>query len=108
MDDEEPDLQEWVTYRKKKIDKKMLGDKYKLVKKLDFSSEEYEMAKKIVKTQEDISKQLVSQFEEFLLFFNIEADIEIHNGHLMAKVTEFADNVYLVRDGRIIDELHRK
>ena len=56
MDDEEPDLQEWVTYRKKKIDKKMLGDKYKLVKKLDFSSEEYEMAKKIVKTQEDISK----------------------------------------------------
>ena len=32
MDDEEPDLQEWVTYRKKKIDKKMLGDKYKLVK----------------------------------------------------------------------------
>lgn len=50
----------------------------------------------------------MSQFEEFLLFFNIEADIEIHNGHLMAKVTEFADNVYLVRDGQIIDELHRK
>ena len=35
---------------------------------------------------------MVKIFENFLQFFSVEADIEIHNGQITGKVTEYANN----------------
>ena len=71
----------------------MRGDKIKLMDEMNFEDKNaYNSAKSSMRVQEEISKELVKVFENFLQFFSIEADIEIHNGQIIGKVTQYANN----------------
>ena len=79
MEQDQMSLLEWRNVTA--IDPKMRQDKIQLLDEMEFSNYSvYFMAKESIEIQEDISKKLVTLFEDFLSFFSIEADIEIHNG----------------------------
>ena len=68
------------------------------------------MAGRVLRDQELISKMLIFQFEKFLMLFDIEAKVEISKGRMLVKITEYADNLYLVQmdDDSIKRPVHKK
>lgn len=101
------DHAKWITKGNLNIEPKYLGDKYKLLKELNFSKKDLKVASSVVRMQEKMEKQLVTQFEKFLMFFNIEADIELHNGKMLVKISEIIDNAYIVNGATFQSQLDK-
>lgn len=99
MEETNANLHQWLSKDADKVDETLRGDKYALLRNLGFEDADYKEFSESIQTQEKIQKKLVSEFEAFLLFFDIEADVEIHNGKMIVKVTEILDNGWLVDDG---------
>ena len=85
----------------------MMGDKYELLEELNFPDEaSLAIAVESVKIQEEISNKVVEQFVKFINFFSMDADIQIHNGDIMAKVLLYQNNAGFINDDGVKFEMN--
>jgi len=76
-----------------------MGDKYELLEELNFPDEaSLAIAVESVKIQEEISNKVIEQFVKFINFFSMDADIQIHNGDIMAKVLLYQNTAGFIND----------